>query len=61
MSDKLDLVEAPPDVWPICPHCKQELRYLHVKTKGMGFIERKQFVFCPHCRSFLAYGNMNYN
>ncbi len=44
MKKRLDVTEAPDDVWPICPHCRQELRFIWVKTKGTGFIERKQFL-----------------
>jgi hypothetical protein len=57
---KLDVVEAPDDVFPICPHCKAELEYIYVKTKGLGFIERRQFLMCPHCRAFLGFGNINW-
>lgn len=57
---KLDIVEAPDDVWPICPHCKEELRFIWVKSKGAGFIERKQFLLCPECRAFLGFGNIKY-
>lgn len=60
MPKKLDIQEAPDDVWPICPHCKKELEFIWVKSKGIGFIERKQFLLCPHCRSFLGFGNINY-
>jgi hypothetical protein len=60
MTEKLDLQEAPDDVWPICPHCKAELRFVWVKTKGWGIVECKQFLLCPHCRSFLGFGNINY-
>ena len=61
MPKQLDIQEAPDDVWPICPHCKQELKFIWVKSKGIGFIERKQFLLCPHCRSFLGFGNINYS
>lgn len=61
MSEKLDLRPAPDDVWPLCPHCKNELRYIWVKSKGLGFLQKKQFLICPHCKSFLAYGSFNYN
>ena len=60
MSKKLDIQEAPDDVWPVCPHCKNELKFIWVKSKGIGFIERKQFLLCPHCRSFLGFGNISY-
>ncbi len=60
MDTKLDLEEAPADVWPICPHCKQELKVVWVKSKGLGFIEHKQFLLCPHCRCFLGFGNINW-
>jgi hypothetical protein len=57
MTEKLDVQVAPDDVWPICPHCREELRLLWMKRKGLGIIEQKQFVFCPHCRAFLGFGN----
>lgn len=60
MPKKLDVQEAPADIWPICPHCKSELKFIWVKSKGIGFIEKKQFLLCPHCRSFLGFGNISY-
>ena len=60
MAKKLDLKEAPEDVWPICPRCKKELQFIWVKSKGLGFVERKQFLLCPHCRCFLGFGNINF-
>ena len=57
---KLDLIEAPEDVFPICPHCQEELHEIWVKTKGLGIIECKKFLLCPHCRSFLGFGNINF-
>jgi hypothetical protein len=60
MQQKLDVIEAPEDMWPICPHCEEELRFIWVKSKGLGFLERKQFLFCPHCKAFLGFGNINY-
>jgi hypothetical protein len=56
---KLDLEEAPADVFPHCPHCKQELRRIWCKSKGLGLIEHRQFLLCPHCRAFLGFGNIN--
>ena len=61
MSSKLDLEEAPSDVNPVCPHCQKELEFIWVKSKGLGFFQKKQFLLCPHCRAFLAYGSFNYN
>jgi len=60
MKEKLDITEGPADVWPICPHCRKELRFIWVKTQGTGFIERKQFLLCPHGRAFLGFGSINY-
>ncbi|HEY5911229.1 MAG TPA: hypothetical protein VJA21_11565 [Verrucomicrobiae bacterium] len=37
MRKKLDIQEAPDDVWPICPHCKKELKFIWVKSKGIEF------------------------
>lgn len=60
MAKKLDFEEAPADVWPICPHCKEALKVIWVKSKGLGIVERKQCLLCPHCRCFLGFGNINY-
>lgn len=59
-SAKFDLVEAPVDVLPICPHCRAEMAEIWCKSKGIGFIEKKQFLMCPHCHCFLGFGNINY-
>jgi hypothetical protein len=37
MPKKLDIQEAPDEVWPFCPHCKKELNFIWVKSKGIGF------------------------
>ena len=60
MTEKLDVQEAPEEVWPVCPHCKDELHFIWVKSKGLGVLKCKQFLICPHCRSFLGYGVFNY-
>jgi uncharacterized protein with PIN domain len=60
ISTRLDLKEAPDDVFPVCPHCKKELSFIWVKSKGLGFVEKKQFLLCPHCRTFLGFGNINF-
>ena len=60
VKEKLDLREAPENVFPICPHCKTELKFIWTKIKGLGFVERKQFLLCPHCRAFLGFGNINF-
>lgn len=60
MSQKLDLQEAPENIYPLCPHCKKELHHIWVKSKGWGFVEKKQFLMCPHCRAFLGFGNINF-
>jgi uncharacterized protein with PIN domain len=59
-SKKLDLQEAPETVFPKCPRCDKELKFVWAKSKGAGFIERKQFLLCPHCHVFLGFGNINY-
>ena len=28
----LHVQEAPADVWPICPHCRRELKFIWVKS-----------------------------
>ena len=60
MSPELDLKAAPADAFPLCPHCKEKLTLIWVKSKGFGFIEKKQFLMCPHCRAFLGFGNINF-
>ena len=45
------------DLAPICPHCTKELNEVHVRSKGIGFIEGKNVLyFCPHCRKVLGFG-----
>ncbi len=60
MSPKLDLREAPEDVRARCPHCKHDLEFIWVKSKGLGIVERRQFLLCPHCRAFLGFGSLSY-
>ena len=55
----MKIEEAPPDAIPKCPHCKEDLRKIWIKTKGLGFIEQKQIILCPHCRAFLGYGTFS--
>ncbi|WP_024955695.1 hypothetical protein [Sulfurospirillum arcachonense] len=50
--------EAPCDINPICPYCKEELFEIWLKTKGIGYIEQKQILLCPYCRAFLGYGSV---
>ncbi|MFC1765281.1 hypothetical protein ACFL6U_24815 [Planctomycetota bacterium] len=58
MSNKIKIEEAPDDVIPKCPHCKEELRRVWLKKRGIGFLgsAEKQFIICPHCHCLLAYG-----
>lgn len=47
--------EAPSDKCPRCPHCKERLEVIWVKTEGLGFQGQKELCMCPHCEAFLAY------
>lgn len=51
----LMLEEAPNDVWPVCPHCKQELTRIWTITGGLGMSEQERVLICPHCRAVLAH------
>lgn len=52
---KLHMTKAPDDVWPICPHCKEELRSIWFKSKALGIM---RYLLCPHCRAFLGFANI---
>lgn len=42
---------------PLLPHCGNELPEVHVRIKGLGFLERRDIVcFCPHCSKVLGFG-----
>jgi uncharacterized protein with PIN domain len=45
--------EEKEDEWPICPHCKSELRKLWFQElkKDLG---KRCLYFCPECRSCLG-------
>ncbi len=60
MKKKLDTTEAPEGVWPICPHYRQELRFIWIKSKGLGFLGRRQFPLYPHGRAFLGFGDIHW-
>ena len=60
MSYDIKYEEAPKDIYPICPHCKEVLSKIWIKKKGMGIIEQKQVLLCPHCKAFLGYGSVNF-
>jgi len=57
----MKMTEAPEDVFPQCPYCKQELEEVWLKTAGIGmfFSPKKQIMMCPHCKSFLGYAESN--
>ncbi|MBP8304172.1 MAG: hypothetical protein KBE04_08615 [Phycisphaerae bacterium] len=54
MSEKSKVTyrKAASDEWPICPHCKRELREIVHKERGC-FTSTGAF-WCPHCRSLLG-------
>lgn len=52
MEKKMQLHEAADDEWPICPHCKKELREL--KHRKRGWLITVTVFWCPHCRCLLS-------
>ena len=46
---------APPEKFPRCPHCKEELQTIWLKTRGIGWVGQKEIWMCPHCEAFLSY------
>ncbi len=56
MFGNINIKEAPADVYPKCPHCKEKLTEILAKTEGTGLIGKDQILMCPHCQSFLGYG-----
>lgn len=45
--------EQKEDTFPICPHCKAELKTLwfRILPKDLG---KRHIYFCPHCRACLG-------
>ncbi len=52
MKAKLTYTEAKEDEWPICPHCRKELR--EFKFKRRGWLTSITAFWCPHCRCLLS-------
>jgi hypothetical protein len=52
MAQKFKFTEAREDDWPVCPHCKKELRDIPFKTRG--WLKSIAAFWCPHCRSLLS-------
>ncbi|HNQ87553.1 MAG TPA: hypothetical protein PKM73_02835 [Verrucomicrobiota bacterium] len=52
MKTKVELTEAMEQEWPVCPHCKKELREL--KFRKRGWLTTLMVFWCPHCRSLLS-------
>lgn len=50
----MKIYEAPAGVWPICPHCKKELREIVYIPHGAWMVHN--VYFCPHCRMLLSIG-----
>jgi len=46
---------APEGKVPRCPHCRQELPTIWVKSDGLGVYGRREIWICPHCEAFLSY------
>jgi len=45
------------DLYPVCPHCGEELREVYTRKRGMPlFVGRDTICFCPHCRKVLGFG-----
>ncbi len=44
--------EAADEEWPICPHCRKELREL--KHRKRGWLVTLTVFWCPHCRCLLS-------
>lgn len=52
---KIQIVERE-DLLPKCPHCKNELPEVFVRSRGVGFVVGKtQVYFCPHCQTVLGF------
>lgn len=51
-GDKVAFIEASKDEWPICPHCRKELK--DIKYKKRGWLSVLTVFWCPHCRSLLS-------
>ena len=55
----ITLEEAPKDMVPKCPHCREALHRVWIKSKGIGIVEQKQIVMCPECECFLGFGTFS--
>ncbi len=42
-----------PDVLPLCPHCKKEVKNLWYR-EIMGFLGKRFVYFCSECRAVLG-------
>lgn len=45
--------DAPDDVIPICPNCKERLDIIWKKSH-IGIVKR-EIIICPHCEVILGY------
>ena len=45
----VEIDEAPKEAIPVCPHCREELQSIWVKSEGAGGVGEKQILMCPHC------------
>jgi len=55
-NSSIDLVEVPEGIIPKCPFCKERLRTIWIKKKGLGVLEQNQIIICPSCETLLGYG-----
>ncbi len=46
-------VEEKNDLYPICPHCGQELHKIFCRQLE-SFLGKRYIYFCPHCRKTLG-------
>ncbi|HNR69660.1 MAG TPA: hypothetical protein PKN24_16555 [bacterium] len=46
-------VEEKNDLYPVCPHCGQELKKIFCR-RLQSFLGKRYIYFCPHCRKTLG-------
>jgi hypothetical protein len=52
MKQKVQFVEAGGNEWPLCPHCKKELRQMMFRKRG--WLAVLTVFWCPHCKCLLG-------
>jgi hypothetical protein len=53
----ITIEEAPPNIFPRCPDCKNDLDKIWVKRSGLGIRGQKNILLCPFCHAFLSYSD----